>query len=158
MTPSIRRPADGCGSRPCRAPKAARPRSPTQGKLYAIGGRSGPSDFGDVYLYDPASDTWSSGPPIEPRGTAGAAESCGAVLLFGGESQAQGRSLASVLRLDAAQARWQTLAPMPTARNFARAVRLGDSIYVVGGDPDAGNSHGGAGSAIVERRRDDCAG
>lgn len=129
-----------------------------EGRLYAIGGRSGPSDFGDVYLYDPASDSWSSGPPIEPRGTAGAAESCGAVLLFGGESQARGKSLASVLRLDPTQARWQTLAPMPTARNFARAVRLGDSIYVVGGDPDVGNSHGGAGSTIVERRRDDCAG
>jgi N-acetylneuraminic acid mutarotase len=128
------------------------------GKLYAIGGRSGPSDFGDVYLYDPATDTWTEGPPIEPRGTAGAAESCGTILLFGGESQALGKSLASVLRLDAWPSRWQTITPMPTARNFARAARLGDSIYVVGGDVDAGNSHGAQGSAIVERRRDDCSG
>lgn len=35
------------------------------------GGRSGPSDFGDVYIYEPATDRWTSGPSIEPRGTAG---------------------------------------------------------------------------------------
>ncbi len=128
------------------------------GKLYAIGGRSGPSDFGEVYLHDTSRDTWASGPPIEPRGTAGAAEWCGAILLFGGESQALGKSLASALRLDPLGARWQAVEPMPTARNFARAVRLGDSVYVVGGDPDAGNSHGAEGSAVVERRRDDCTG
>jgi hypothetical protein len=40
---------------------------------------------------------------------------------------------------------------MPTARNFARAVPLGVAVYVVGGDPEAGNSHAGAGSAVVER-------
>ncbi len=128
------------------------------GKLYAIGGRSGPSDFGDVYVYDPKSDAWTSGAPIEPRGTAGAVEYCGAIHLFGGESQALGRSLASVLRLDPQSGRWQALEPMPTARNFARAVRLGAAVYVVGGDPDAGNSHGGAGSAVVERFTGRCVG
>ena len=40
---------------------------------------------------------------------------------------------------------------MPTARNFARAAPFGAAIYVVGGDPDAGDSHGGSGSAVVER-------
>ncbi|MGZ5186794.1 MAG: Kelch repeat-containing protein [Caldimonas sp.] len=128
------------------------------GKLYAIGGRSGASDFGDVYVYDDARDAWSAGPPIEPRGTAGAVEICGAIHLFGGESQALGKSLASVLRLDPASGRWQEQAPMPTARNFARAVRFGSAVYVVGGDPDAGNSHAGSGSAVVERYAPDCAG
>jgi N-acetylneuraminic acid mutarotase len=42
------------------------------GKLYAIGGRSGSSDFGAVDIYDPTTDKWSAGPPIDPRGTAGA--------------------------------------------------------------------------------------
>ena len=127
------------------------------GKLYAIGGRSGASDFGDVYVYDAAADAWRPGPPIEPRGTAGAVAYCRAIHLFGGESQALGKSLASVLRLDPASAQWQALQPMPTARSFARAAQLGASVYVVGGDPDAGNSHGGAGSAIVERYSRQCA-
>ena len=127
------------------------------GGLWAIGGRSGPSDFGDVYVYDPAQDAWARGPSIEPRGTAGAVEVCGAVMLFGGESQALQRSLASVLRLDPATGRWGEAIPMPTARNFARALPLGDAVYVVGGDPEAGNSHAGAGSAVVERYRRPCA-
>lgn len=130
------------------------------GRLLAIGGRSGAQDFGDVYVYEPALDRWRSGPSIPPRGTAGAALACGRVLVFGGESQARGASLAEVWRLDgdAEAGRWVADEPMPTARNFARAVRLGDAVYVVGGDPQAGNSHAGAGSAVVERRLDDCAG
>jgi len=127
-----------------------------RGRLYAIGGRSGPSDFGDVYVYDPATDTWSTGPPIEPRGTAGALEVCGTLMVFGGESQAERRSLASVLRLDPRSGTWQPAEPMPTARNFARAVHLGDAVYVVGGDPEAGNSHAGVGSAVVERYEPAC--
>ena len=121
------------------------------GRLWALGGRSGPSDFGEVDLYDPASDTWTPGPPIEPRGTAGAVRYRGALYLFGGESQAQGRSLASVLRLDPRQGTWSEVAPLPTARSYARAVLLGDAVYVVGGSPLAGRSHSSEGSAVVER-------
>ena len=128
------------------------------GRLYAIGGRSGPADFGDVYIYDADRDAWTSGPSIAPRGTAGAVAWCGAIRLFGGESQALGRSLGDVFRLDAGSSRWQAETPMPTPRNFARAAVLGGAVYVVGGDPDAGNSHGGAGSAVVERYQPPCAG
>ncbi|MBF5044562.1 MULTISPECIES: kelch repeat-containing protein [Myxococcaceae] len=123
------------------------------GKLWAIGGRSGPSDFGEVYLYDPAQDRWSSGPPIPPRGTAGAVRYRGALYVIGGESQALGRSLDSVLRLDPTEGTWRDAPPLPTARNYARAVLLGDAIYVVGGSPLAGRSHSSEGSTIVERFR-----
>jgi N-acetylneuraminic acid mutarotase len=128
------------------------------GKLYAIGGRSGPSDFGEVYIYDPARDAWSNGPPIEPRGTAGAAVHCGAILLFGGESQAKGTTLASVLRLAPGAKAWEDGPAMPTARSFARAVPYRDAIYVVGGSTVAGNSHASAGSAVVERYSAHCTG
>lgn len=120
-------------------------------RLYLIGGfdmaTNVPTDRVSVYDLDRR----------KPRGTAGAVAYCGAIHLFGGESQALGKSLASVLRLDPASAQWQALQPMPTARSFARAAQLGASVYVVGGDPDAGNSHGGAGSAIVERYSRQCA-
>jgi N-acetylneuraminic acid mutarotase len=121
------------------------------GKVYSIGGRSGTSDFGDVHVYDPATNAWLAGPAIEPRGTAGAVLYRGAVYLFGGESQAKKVSLAGVLRLDPARGAWEEATPMPTARNFARAVLFEDSVYVVGGSPTAGLSHSSAGSAVVER-------
>ncbi|MES2102769.1 MAG: kelch repeat-containing protein [Pseudomonadota bacterium] len=121
------------------------------GKLYAIGGRSGAADFGDVYLYDAAKDTWSSGPGIEPRGTAGAVAYCGAIYLFGGESQARQQTLDSVLTLRSPASSWEPAPAMPTARSFARAVLFGGAVYVVGGSPSYGNSHGASGSAATER-------
>lgn len=69
----------------------------------------------------------------------------------GGESQAQGRSLATVLRLDSGAATWQEDEPLPTARNYARAAVMNDAVYVVGGSLTAGASHSAAGSNIVER-------
>jgi len=124
------------------------------GKLYAIGGRSGPADFGAVDIYDPTLDRWTAGPPIEPRGTAGAVVYCGAIHVFGGESQARRASLGDVLRLT--DGVWQPLAPMPTPRNFARAVVLHDAVYVVGGSPTPEASHASEGSAIVERFSGGC--
>ena len=126
------------------------------GKLYAIGGRSGPSDFGAVDIYDPATNSWSAGPPIDPRGTAGAVVYCGAIHVFGGESQATRRSLGDVLRLER-DGRWKAMSPMPTPRNFARAVVLGDAVYVVGGSPTPEPSHASIGSVVVERFRGSCA-
>ncbi|HEY4137082.1 MAG TPA: kelch repeat-containing protein [Casimicrobiaceae bacterium] len=127
------------------------------GKLYAIGGRSGPNDFGSVDIYDPATNAWSEGPRIEPRGTAGAVVYCGAIHVFGGESQARHQSLGEVLRLNR-NGQWQPIATMPTPRNFARAVILNDAVYVVGGSPTPEASHASMGSAIVERFRVLCDG
>jgi N-acetylneuraminic acid mutarotase len=124
-------------------------------KIHALGGRSGGSDFGDVYIYDAASDAWAAGPSIEPRGVMGAVVYRGAIHLFGGESQARRENLAEVLRLDP-DAQWRRAADMPTARSFARAVVLGDAVYVVGGSPRPEASHAGRGSAVVERYRGPC--
>jgi N-acetylneuraminic acid mutarotase len=125
-------------------------------KLYAIGGRSGFSDFGDVYIYVPITDRWSTGSPIEPRGTAGAVVYCNTIYVFGGESQSQGKSLDNVYRLAATQDKWLEVSPLPTARNFARAVLFGDEVYVVGGSTSAGSSHASAGSNLVESFKANC--
>ncbi len=126
------------------------------GKLFAIGGRSGPADFGDVFIYDPARGAWSTGPSIEPRGTAGAVVHCDGILLAGGESQARRASLDDVLLLDG-RMRWQRLAPMPAPRNFARAVPAGDDVLVVGGSPTPEPSHASVGSTTVQRFVRPCA-
>jgi N-acetylneuraminic acid mutarotase len=128
------------------------------GKLHAIGGRSGPSDFGDVYVYDGATDRWSTDVSIGPRGTAGAVAACDSIYVFGGESQAMGASLADVLRFRRGTAAWVPVAPMPTARNFARAVMLDERVYVVGGSPTPDSNHASEGSAIVESYEPRCGG
>jgi N-acetylneuraminic acid mutarotase len=122
-----------------------------QNRLYSLGGRSGPSDFGDVEIYDAVADRWSSGPSIEPRGTAGAATYCGTVYIFGGESQAKNTTLDEVLKLDVNRSAWQRALPMPSARNYARAVPFKGSVYLIGGNPTVGMSHSSAGSTTVER-------
>jgi N-acetylneuraminic acid mutarotase len=121
------------------------------GKIYAIGGRSGFEDYGTVFVYDPAQDTWTRGPSIPPRGTAGAAIYKGAIYVFGGESQSASRVLADVYRLRPGDTRWTRVGRMPTARNYARAVGYRGAIYVVGGSTTFGDSHGAAGSTVVER-------
>jgi N-acetylneuraminic acid mutarotase len=121
------------------------------GKIFAIGGRSGSFDFGDVDIYDAATNKWSKGPRIAPRGTAGAAVYRGAIYVFGGESQAQAKTLNSVMRLTSAKSTWRRVAKLPTARNYARAVALNDAVYVVGGSRVAGDSHSASGSTVVER-------
>jgi len=122
-----------------------------EGKLYAIGGRSGPGDFGDVEIYDPVSDHWMAGPSIEPRGTAGAAVYCGSIYVFGGESQSRKSTLDEVLRLDRERGVWEKSLPMPSPRNYARAVVFDRAVYLVGGNPTVGMSHSSAGSTLVER-------
>jgi N-acetylneuraminic acid mutarotase len=126
------------------------------GKLYAIGGRSGPSDFGNVYVYDPVTERWSEGPAIEPRGTAGAAVYCGTIYVFGGESQAKNTVLNDVLTLDSSGSGWRAAQPMSSARNYARAALLGNSVYLVGGNPVVAASHSAAGSTLVERFQASC--
>lgn len=125
-----------------------------RGKLYSIGGRSGPGDFGDVDIYDPETGSWTPGPPITPRGTAGATVYCGTIYVFGGESQAAKRTLAEVLRLDADGNRWILSMPMPSPRNYARPAVLNGSVFLLGGNPTVGMSHSSAGSTLVERFSD----
>ena len=122
-----------------------------RGRIYAIGGRSGTSDFGDVEIYDPKANRWSRGPSIPPRGTAGAAVYGTSIYVVGGESQSAGRVLRDALRLRSGSGRWERIAPMPTARAYARAVTFRNAVWVVGGSRVTASSHGAAGTAVVER-------
>jgi N-acetylneuraminic acid mutarotase len=110
-------------------------------------------DYGDVECYDDATNHWTAGPPIEARGTAGAVVYRGTIWVVGGESQTQGRCLASVLRFDPAQRTWAEAISLPTARNYARAALLGDAFFVVGGSTTAGSSHASLGSTLVDSAR-----
>jgi N-acetylneuraminic acid mutarotase len=121
------------------------------GRIYAIGGRSGSFDFRDVEIYHPVADRWTSGPPIPPRGTAGAAVYGRSIYLFGGESQSAGRVLNEVLRLRPGARAWEKVKPMPTARAFARAVTFRGAVWVLGGSRATASTHGASGTNVVER-------
>jgi N-acetylneuraminic acid mutarotase len=121
------------------------------GKLWVIGGRSGSEDFGDVDVYDPDTDTWTKGPAIPPRGTHGAVHFRGAIHVVGGESQAEGRVLGDVLRLDPVENVWEQVRTMPTPRSYARSVIHDEGVLIVGGSTEYGASHASAGSKVVER-------
>ena len=73
------------------------------------------------------------------------------IYVFGGESQARSKTLAGVYGLAPGASRWTRVSAMPTARNYARAVPFRSALYVVGGSRTAGDSHGAAGSALVDR-------
>jgi len=120
------------------------------GKLTSVGGRSGPNDFGDVHIYDAKVDAWTPGPAIEARGTGGAIVLGRSIYYFGGEQQARHAVLDAVLRLDTGAKAWILDAPMPTARNFARAVVFKGRAYVVGGSTVYGRSHASPGGGVVE--------
>jgi N-acetylneuraminic acid mutarotase len=120
------------------------------GRLYSVGGRSGPNDFGDVHIYDAANDRWTPGVAIDARGTGGAALLGNSIYYFGGELQSKNVVLDTVLRLDTTARSWVADSPMPTARNFARAVVFKGRVYVVGGSTVFGRSHASPGAGVVE--------
>ena len=96
-------------------------------------------------------DTWSNGPSIPPRGTAGATVFHDAIYVFGGESQARFKTLRDVYRLTAGATSWAKVALLPKARNYARAVVFRNAVYVVGGARTPGDSHGANASRLVDR-------
>jgi N-acetylneuraminic acid mutarotase len=120
------------------------------GRLYSIGGRSGPNDFADVHIYDTASDRWTPGVAIDARGTGGAALIGSSIYYFGGEVQSKSEVLDGVLRLDPGAKSWVADTPMPTSRSFARAVVFKGRVYVVGGSTIYGRSHASPGAGVVE--------
>ena len=83
-------------------------------------------------IYDPATNTWSSGPPLPtPRSAVGAALYKGLIVVTGGEVRAG--TFNENEAYDVKTGRWLTLAPLPQGRHGHGAAVIGDSIYIVGG-------------------------
>jgi hypothetical protein len=113
------------------------------GLVYVIGGEllgtgtfPGPAS-GVVDIYDPASNTWSSGIPLPtPRKKLTAATVNGVIYVIGGEPAAgSGFNSTIVEAFDPAAPvpAWTTKAPMPTARHAAAATAINEQICVFGG-------------------------
>ncbi|WP_339909131.1 Kelch repeat-containing protein [Symmachiella dynata] len=94
------------------------------GKLYVIGGmqnRGGPT--GAVDVFDPATQTWSTGPALDGA----AACAVGGSLYV---STVQGH----LQRMDLGANSWSTVQQLPTSRFFHRMLPVGDDrLMIVGG-------------------------
>jgi hypothetical protein len=86
-------------------------------------------------VYDPATDSWSSGADLlMPRALLAASALGGELYAIGGGSAALGEfNTALVHRYDAEADTWSQAASLPTARGSLAAVTVGERIFAVGG-------------------------
>jgi len=112
------------------------------GKLYVAGGlRNGA--VGDVSLYDPAANAWTTGLPALPMSRDHA---CGGVVggklyVLGGR-QTNITSQSPIAYEFTPGVGWAERAPMPTARGGTACGVVGDRIVVVGGEGNAAAATG----------------
>lgn len=108
------------------------------GRAYVVGGEvSGTGIPGSgsssslVEIYDPSTDSWSSGTSLPTARTAPVAATVnGVIYVIGGLAA---NALSTVEAFDPASQQWATLASMPTARYAAAAAVINNQICVFGG-------------------------
>ena len=106
------------------------------GKLYVVGGKTASGGHQTkLYIYDPTTDTWSTGQDMPGPGVENPAVTTynGKLYVFGGATAPFSGAVDSSYVYDPATNTWSTLAPMPTARGGAGAQQINGKIYVVGG-------------------------
>lgn len=105
------------------------------GKIYYIGGNlegSLRNETDTVYIYDPATDSFSEGAPLsEGRGAGGVAVYEGDIYYAGGLSDFEAQ--ASFYVYDPAADSWAELPEMPSARDHFHAAILNGKFYAIGG-------------------------
>eukprot|EP01079_Euglenida_sp_SAG-EU17-18_P003378 gene3378-642_t len=120
------------------------------GKVFVAGGVDTPSGAGSdtaldsLHIYEPSSDTWFSGPPMqEARSDVGGAAANGIFYVIGGFDR-NFNLLDRVEGFDPLRHTWSESAPMPTPRGDLGVVQLGGLLYAMGGwnmqdDPEYGS-------------------
>ena len=99
------------------------------GKLYAIGG----SGLSSVEIYDPSTETWSSGVALPSEVQSRNCDYCdGKIYLIGGRN-ASDQNINQVLCFDPSSNQWHAKASMPTARHGVKLVWFDNRIWAIGG-------------------------
>jgi N-acetylneuraminic acid mutarotase len=116
------------------------------GKLHVVGGRLDGSYARNLdahHVYDPATNSWTQGPPLPTARSGIAAAVLGTRLfVFGGE--APSGTFGQVEVYDAATNRWTSHTPMPTPRHGLTAIPFEGRIHVLSGGPQPGGSYSAA--------------
>lgn len=108
------------------------------GKIYLLGGVTGPKVTGNCAVYDPTADSWTSIASLpSPRGAGAAAVLNGKIHLIGGRAY-QGATLVDINDqqiYDPVANAWHTGSAMPTARDGLSLVADPSSgkLYAIGG-------------------------
>lgn len=112
------------------------------GKIYAIGGQlhhdSAQLDQARVDIYDPRTDTWSSGPTL-PKGhshaEAGTFVNGGRIFMVGGHTTPEGgtKSVDPDILALAPGGKWKVVAKLPVPLSDPVATIIGGKLYVAGG-------------------------
>jgi large repetitive protein len=118
------------------------------GKLYVVAGEDEGGHVSDVYLYDPATDTWTTAPDLPGPAVENPAvtSSGGKLYAFGGSAAGSFSGVKNAAVFDPVANAWTALPEMPTARGGATARAIGSKIYVVGG---TGSDHASLASVDV---------
>jgi N-acetylneuraminic acid mutarotase len=107
------------------------------GRVYYVGGLDGypqGASHGDVYVYDPTSNTVTTAAPLpagRDRGAGGIVVYQGRIYLAGGFHA--GASVAFFDRYDPATNSWTSLPDLPEARDHVSAAVVNGKMYVIGG-------------------------
>jgi hypothetical protein len=107
------------------------------GSFFLWGGRDESTPLADGATYDPATHKWQPLPPspLAARWGAAAAWVDGRFVVAGGEGT-DGR-MSEAAAYDPVPRRWERLPDLPTAIGSARALAVGDAVYVFPADAEA---------------------
>ena len=94
-------------------------------------------ESGEVWEYDPESDTWQGRPGLPVPLQAFAATAWEGRIYVAGGVDAEGRRSGLVLSADPRQGNWVECAPLPTPRSHLALVACGGHLHALGGLRDA---------------------
>lgn len=110
-------------------------------KMYLFGGTNGFQWFNDVWVYDPAANSWSQldciGYIPVPREGHAAALVDDVMYIFGGRTE-EGADLGDLAAFRISSRRWytfQNMGPSPSPRSGHSMTTVGKTVAVVGGEP-----------------------
>lgn len=105
------------------------------GKIYVAGGMDGMAGVSTkVEIYDPATDSWTTGPDLPAgRHHATVAQSGNSLYVIGGFSDIRGTPVNTVYRLKNGSSKWENISPIPNARGALGSAVIEGKIYIVGG-------------------------
>ena len=114
------------------------------GKLYVVGGKTASGPRRTMYVYDVATDTWTTGPSLPLAYPAvenpAVVTTNGKLYIFGGSTDAFSGAVGNAAVYDPATGQWTMLASMSSARGGLTARVIGSRVYVAGGMDSAGAS------------------
>jgi N-acetylneuraminic acid mutarotase len=105
------------------------------GKLYVVAGKTSAGPQTTMYIYDPATNRWTTGPNLPGAGVENPAVVAysGKLYAFGGSTGPFSGAVTNAAVFNPATSTWTALAPMRTGRGGPTAQVIGTRIYVVGG-------------------------